>query len=257
MRAIQFHIGRALARASVSAFASRQKNSGRARIKFWYNSSAATRRQKRQFQFQGVLISTRFILIRHGETEWNRQDRFRGRSDVPLNANGLAQAQKIAARFTNVPVSAVYASLLPRAIQTAAPLAQAHRLEIEQTADLLDIDYGAWEGMAREDILAKFPDLYAQWTKTPGKVKFPGGESVRQVRLRVEKLLGNLRKDHLGETVALVSHRVTCHVILCVALDLPNDAIWRIRQDVGCINEFVTRDGLYVVTLMNETSHLR
>ncbi len=237
-----------------------KKNIRRARAKFWYNSIAAQVLPQRQASIlsgQGVLISTRFILIRHGETEWNRQDRFRGRSDVPLNANGLAQAEKIAARFADTPVSAVYASLLPRAIQTAAPLAQIHRLEIEQTADLLDIDYGAWEGMAREDILAKFPDLYAQWTKTPGKVKFPGGESARQVRLRVEKLLNHLCKNHLGETVALVSHRVTCHITLCVALGLPNDAIWHIRQDVGCINEFETRDGLYVVTLMNETSHLR
>lgn len=206
---------------------------------------------------KGALISTRFILIRHGETEWNRQDRFRGRSDIPLNENGLAQAEKIAARFANVKIDAVYSSPLPRAIQTAAPLAAKHNIPLEQTADLLDIDYGAWEGMAREDILSKFHDLYTQWVKTPGKVKFPGGESVRQVRLRVEKLLSDLCDDHLGETLALVSHRVTCHIALCAALGLPNDAIWHIRQDVGCINEFELRDGVYVVTLMNETDHLR
>jgi broad specificity phosphatase PhoE len=121
---------------------------------------------------------------------------------------------------------------------------------------LLDIDYGAWEGMAREEIQAKYPALYEKWTKTPGRVEFPGGESLRQVRLRVEKLMEELVEDHRGETIALVSHRITCHVALCVALGLPNDSIWRLRQDVGCLNVFEERDGLYVVMLMNETDHL-
>jgi broad specificity phosphatase PhoE len=76
------------------------------------------------------------------------------------------------------------------------------------------------------------------------------------VRLRVEKLLEELVDEHLGETIALVSHRVTCHVMLCVALGLPNDSIWRLRQDVGCLNDFQERDGTYVVMLMNDTDHL-
>jgi len=205
----------------------------------------------------GVAIITRFILIRHGETEWNKEDRFRGRSDVPLNENGMVQAQKIAARLSGYDIDAVYASPLPRAIQTAKPLAESHHLEIIETADLLDIDYGAWEGLPREEINAKFPDLYDTWQKSPGKTKFPGGESLRQVRLRVESLLAGLQEDHLGETVALVSHRITCHVALCVALGLPNDAIWHLRQDIGCINEFEERDDRYVVTLMNAMYHLR
>lgn len=167
------------------------------------------------------------------------------------------QARRIAARLAHSKLSAVYASPLPRAVQTALPLAESHNLQIQETADLLDIDYGAWEGMAREDIRAKYPELYNKWVKTPGKVKFPGGESVRQVSLRVENLLGDLCHEHLGETVALVSHRVTCHITLCCALGLSNDSIWHLRQDIGCINEFEERDGVYVVTLMNETDHLR
>jgi broad specificity phosphatase PhoE len=169
----------------------------------------------------------------------------------------MAQARKIAERLGTYKIAAVYASPLPRAVQTAIPLAESHKLKIEESADLLDVDYGAWEGMAREDIRSKFLDLYDIWVKTPGKIKFPGGESLKQVRLRVEKLLEDLCEEHLGETVALVSHRVTCHVALCVALGLPNDSIWHLRQDVGCINEFEARDGIYVVTLMNSTDHLK
>lgn len=197
------------------------------------------------------------MLIRHGETEWNKGDRFRGRSDIPLDEEGLAQAVKIAERLKDHKFAAIYTSPLPRAVQTAEPLAVAHGLKIEETADLLDVDYGAWEGLSRDEIRARYPSLYETWVKIPGRVRFPGGESLRQVRLRVEKLLSELCEEHLGETVALVSHRVTCHIILCVALGLPSDAIWRLRQDVACISEFEARDDSYIVWLVNSTEHLR
>ncbi len=204
-----------------------------------------------------IYISTRFILIRHGETDWNKEERFRGRSDIALNATGLEQARQVARRFADAKIAAVYSSPLPRALETAAPLAADHHLEIEPSADLLDIDFGGWEGLSREEAQAKYPDLHDLWLKAPGRVKFPGGESVRQVRNRVENLLRGLSEDHLGETVALVPHRITCHVILCYVLGLPNDALWRIRQDLACVNEFKSRDEGFVVTLLNSTAHLK
>lgn len=204
----------------------------------------------------GIYISTHFLLIRHGETDWNKEDRFRGRSDVGLNAAGHDQAQKIAARFTGVKIAAVYSSPLPRALETAAPLAAEHHLQVEPSADLLDIDFGGWEGLSREEAHTKFPDQFDLWMKAPGRVRFPGGESLRQVRNRIENMLRELSEDHLGETVALFSHRITCHVMLCHVIGLPNDAIWRFRQDVACVNEFKERDGQYVLTLLNSTAHL-
>ena len=204
-----------------------------------------------------ICISTRFILIRHGETDWNKEDRFRGRSNISLNAAGLAQANEVAARYADAKIAAVYSSPLPRALETATPLAAAHHLEIEPSAGLLDIDFGAWEGLSRDEAQGKYPDLLDLWLKAPGRVKFPGGESVRQVRNRVENLLRQLSEDHLGETVALVSHRITCHVILCYVLGLPNDALWRIRQDLACVNEFKSGDDGFVVTLLNSTAHLK
>jgi broad specificity phosphatase PhoE len=204
-----------------------------------------------------ICISTKFILIRHGETDWNKEERFRGRSDISLNSTGLEQAQKIAARFKDGKITAIYSSPLPRALETAAPLAAEHHLEIEQIADLLDVDFGSWEGLSREEAQAKNAELYDLWLKAPGRVRFPGGESLRQVRNRIENLLRQLDEDHLGETVVLVSHRITCHVILCYVLGLPNDALWRIRQDVACVNEFKWRDEGFVVTLLNSTAHLK
>ncbi len=203
-----------------------------------------------------IRISTHYILIRHGETDWNKEDRFRGRSDIGLNATGLSQAQQIAQRFLTRKIDAVYSSPLPRALETAAPLAASHNLQVEPSADLLDIDYGSWEGLSAEEAQAKNPELWETWLKTPGKVRFPGGESIRQVRNRIENALRALSEDHLGETIVLVSHRVTCHVILCYVLGLSNDALWRVRQDVACVNMFKERDGHFTVTLMNSIFHL-
>jgi broad specificity phosphatase PhoE len=203
-----------------------------------------------------IYISTRFILIRHGETDWNKEDRFRGRSNVGLNATGYEQSRKIAARFSGEKIAAVYSSPLPRALDTAAPLAADHQLQVEPSAELLDVDFGGWEGLSREEAQTKFPEQFDLWLKAPGRVRFPGGESVRQVRNRIETLLRALSEDHLGETVALVSHRITCHVMLCYVLGLTNDALWRLRQDVACINEFELREGHFILTLLNSTAHL-
>jgi phosphoserine phosphatase len=174
-----------------------------------------------------------------------------------LNLAGQEQARMIAARLTGVKIAAVYSSPLPRALESAAPLAADHQLPVEPSADLLDIDFGAWEGLSREEARTKFPDQYDLWMKAPGRVRFPGGESVRQVRNRIENMLRELSEDHLGETIALFSHRITCHVTLCHVLGLANDAIWRIRQDVACVNEFKERDGRFVLTLLNSTAHLK
>ncbi|MGE5141201.1 MAG: histidine phosphatase family protein [Rudaea sp.] len=204
-----------------------------------------------------IRISTHFILIRHGETDWNKGERFRGRSDVGLNAAGLEQAREIANWFAGIKLDAIYSSPLPRALETAAPLAAQHDLQVEPSADLLDIDYGAWQGLSEEEARAKNPELWDLWLKAPGRVRFPGGESIRQVRNRIENGLRSLSEDHLGERVALVSHRITCHVILCYVLGLPNDALWRVRQDVACINKFKEREGQFTVTLLNSTAHLQ
>ncbi|MBI5651050.1 MAG: histidine phosphatase family protein [Chloroflexi bacterium] len=201
-------------------------------------------------------MKTRFILIRHGQTDWNRVERFRGRADLPLNDTGLAQAQKIAARLAREKIIAIYASPLQRALQTAKPLADALELAVQPHPDLLDIDFGALEGMTGDEAKQAFPEIIKTWRATPGKVKFPKGGSLKAVNARIENLFADLTAKHAGETVALVSHRVVCHAILCKVLGLKYDALWHIRQDNAGISVFEKRDEGFVVTLLNETSHL-
>ncbi len=202
-------------------------------------------------------MSTRFILIRHGQTEWNRgAERFRGHADLPLNETGLVQAQKIAARLVNDKIAALYSSPLQRAIQTAQPLANAQHLEIQKHDGLLDINFGAFEGMTLDEARQAFPEVVEKWITAPGHVKFPKGDSFKLVRSRIEAMLDELASKHAGETVAFVSHKIVCGATLCVVLGLPADALWRIQQDNACINVFEKREAGWLVTLMNETAHL-
>ncbi len=199
---------------------------------------------------------TKFILVRHGQTEWNRAERFRGHADIPLNDTGREQAQKVAAFLANARIDSVYASPLQRTVQTAQPLAEAHHLQVQSSPDLIDMDVGALEGLTIEEARQSFPDVMDKWVNAPGHVKFAKGEAMKSVRTRIEKLLGELTAQHPDQTVALVTHRIICHVTLCLALELDPDRLWRFRQDNACINRFESRDQGYMVTLLNETRHL-
>lgn len=201
-------------------------------------------------------MTTSFILIRHGQTEWNRQERFRGHADIPLNETGKAQAQKLAQRLAPEKIDAVYSSPLQRTLQTAGPIAETHGLAIVKEDALVDLHVGALEGQTVDEARLAFPEVMDKWLNAPGKVKFPKGESIKSVRTRSEKLLGDLVARHPGQTVALVTHRVLCHTILCLVLGLDLDALWSIRQDNACINRFEKQEHGYMLILMNDTSHL-
>ncbi|MCI0477588.1 MAG: histidine phosphatase family protein [Anaerolineales bacterium] len=202
-------------------------------------------------------MATRFILIRHGQTEWNRgAERFRGRADVPLNDLGHAQAQRVASRLANEKLAAIYSSPQQRTRHTAQPLADALKLPVQPHDGLLDIDVGALEGMTIDEARQVFPDVMLQWQNAPGVAKFPKGESFKQMRARIVALLGELAPKHDGATIALVTHRVVCCAMLCVVLGLEPNALWRIRQDNACVNSFEKQEQGFVVTLLNDTRHL-
>lgn len=200
---------------------------------------------------------TRFILIRHGQTEWNREERYRGRADIPLNPTGQEQARRIAAALTGTPIAAVYASPLQRCMQTAEPIARPHHLAVQPLEGLLDIHFGQWQGLTPAEAAQMYPDLRHLWDTSPGRVRFPDGESLEDVRLRAMTALAELLERHVGQTVVLVSHKIVCKVILCAILGLTNDHIWRVEQDNGAISIFQHDHGSWVVLSLNDTCHLR
>lgn len=213
---------------------------------------------------------TRIILVRHGQTEWNRVERFRGRANVPLNATGLEQAsatgQKVAALWQPV---AIYASPLVRALSTAEAIAwhilqrQGVRWTIQVCPGLIDIDYGQWQGLTPEEARQRWPQEVEAWYETPENAHIPGGETLDDLRQRGLSAVEDLAARHAGQTIVLVGHTVINRVILLAVLGLGHDRFWRLRQDTCAINVFDAEDGCaeqrfrYTVVTLNDTCHLQ
>jgi len=199
---------------------------------------------------------TQLILIRHGRTEWNRMERLRGRADIDLDDVGKTQAEATAGRIAEWQISAIYSSPLRRTLTTAGILARHFGLEVEPLPGIIDIDYGEWQGLSLEETATKDNALYTKWLEAPHMVKFPGGDSLSEVRERASAAVDGIIKQHLGETVAVVSHKVVCQILILHFLDLDNSHFWQIAQDVNAVNLFEIRDGVPSILLLNDTCHL-
>lgn len=199
---------------------------------------------------------TRIILVRHGQTDWNRTERFRGRIDVELNETGHRQAQAIAKRLCKEPIAALYASPLKRAFQTAQPIAEACALEVQPLEEINDIDYGDWAGHSPEEVAGRYEDLYRAWLDTPHLIQFPNGENLDQVRSRAWGALEQVCLRHAGQTAVLVSHVVINRVLICAVVGLSNASFWQIGQDNAAINIFEAREANHRLLLLNDTCHL-
>jgi phosphoserine phosphatase len=200
---------------------------------------------------------TYILLVRHGETEWNRVERFRGRADVPLNPTGLAQAAAAARRIVSAwqPV-AIYSSPLSRAVQTAEATAQLFHLPVEVHPGLIDIDYGRWQGLTPAEARAGWPQEVDAWYHAPHTATIPGGETLDQVRGRAIKAVKDLSARHPGKTIVLVSHTVVNRAILLEVLGLPSQRFWHLRQDTCALNEFQVEGDDFTLVTMNDTCHL-
>ena len=200
---------------------------------------------------------TTYLLVRHGQTEWNRLERFRGRLEIPLNSFGRAQAAALATRLSSLPICGVYSSPLGRARGTAEAIAQVLQREVEIVPGIIDINYGQWQGHSPAQIAERYPEIHGQWLSSPHRVRFPEGETLQEVRKRAVSTVRDLAARHPHGTVLLVSHQVVNKVILGAALGLPLAHFWRIVQDNACLNRFhweVVQG--YSLSLLNDTSHL-
>ncbi len=195
------------------------------------------------------------VLIRHGETEFNRADIFRGRADPPLNERGLRQARAAAARLAALEMEAVYSSPLKRAMQTAGIIAGSHGLEVRSHPLFIDVDYGEWSGKSVDEVESAWPLEFSLWKEDPGRLCFPGGERLAEVRERLSRGLEELRDRH-GGMVLLVGHKVVNRIILCICLGLGLEGIWRLDQSNGAINVIAAADSGWMLRRMNDVSHL-
>lgn len=204
------------------------------------------------------MAQTLIILVRHGQTEWNRIERFRGRADVPLNATGLAQAeataQRVAAQWKAV---AIYSSPLSRALKTAEAIAHHTHLPVQVHPGLGDIDYGEWQGLSPEEVRQHWPTELETWYNHPHLAHIPGGETLNEVRQRATAALKELTALHPGQSLALIAHTVVNRLILLEVLGLSNDRFWHLRQEPCAINLFQVEAGDFTLITLNDTCHLQ
>jgi broad specificity phosphatase PhoE len=200
---------------------------------------------------------TRIYLVRHGTTQWNREEIFRGRVECPLNDTGQAEARAAAAFFQGIRIDGIYSSPLARAAETAAAIAAGKGVEIILDPAFTDLDFGEWQGRPLKEVRGKYPDLYRAWRERPQDVTFPKGENLDQVRTRAWAGLLRIAQGNPDRTVVIVSHRVITKVLLCAALGLDNSHFWQIRQDTTAINCLEYSRGAFTVTLLNDTCHLK
>lgn len=202
-------------------------------------------------------MMTSIYLVRHGQTAWNKEEIFRGRTDVPLDETGLKQAELAGQYFKGMEIHAIYSSPLSRAWQTAQKIAQIQTVKVEPLEGILDMSFGDWEGHAHQEIRKMDNETYRQWVESPHLVKLPGGESLDDVRGRAMAALEEVLRKHSEKTIVLVSHRVVCKVMICAILGLDNSHFWQIAQDTTAINLIQYKKGKYILSLMNETCHLK
>ena len=160
----------------------------------------------------------RIWFVRHGETEWNRTKRYQGHSDIPLNENGRRQAQETASLLAKETLSAIYASDLKRAVETAEAIAQTHELRVQQKPELRELHFGLWEGLRYEQIMEKWAE----------------GEGFSELAKRAWPALQAIREAHQEEeAIAVVAHGGTIRVLLCLLRGKPLQQLWDVAIEHG------------------------
>ena len=200
---------------------------------------------------------TRFLLLRHGQTELSTQRRYSGRGNPALTDVGQNQAEAAAQHLARRGgIAVVISSPLQRAYDTAAKAAKALGLDVTVDDDLIETDFGAWEGLTFAEAAERDPELHRRWLRDTS-VSPPGGESFDGVAERVQRARGKLITEHAGETVLVVSHVTPIKTLLRLALDAGAGILYRLHLDLASLSiaEFYP-DGASSVRLVNETSYL-
>jgi broad specificity phosphatase PhoE len=198
----------------------------------------------------------RVFVIRHGESTWVRERRFAGSRDVPLTDTGRRQCAAVARALGGAGVAAVYASPLERARASAEVIAEPHRLPVRIVPAFAEMAFGAWEGLTRDEIRARFPEGWEQWRAAPHLYAPLGGETVARVAERVAAGVTELQQAHTDQTIVLVSHSIVMRVMVLAALGLGLDRLWTVDAAPAGITEIEYEPDWATVHRMNTVSHL-
>jgi broad specificity phosphatase PhoE len=206
------------------------------------------------------MSTTRVLLIRHGQSEGNAEGRFGGHTSTPLSPRGRLQAEATAQALSSENLTAIYSSDLPRAVETAMPLARLSNLDVELTDAFRERSVGVMEGLTFEEAAAQHPDQYAALIRRDFDQVLLGGESYRQMLDRASRRLDQAIGQHRGGRIALFSHTGTICILalhLMGALDAPElRPVWIATANCGITRFELRTDGFVRVLAINDTRHL-
>ncbi|WP_043268024.1 histidine phosphatase family protein [Streptomyces sp. CT34] len=196
---------------------------------------------------------TDFILVRHGETVWHAENRYAGRSDVPLTDHGREQARALAHWAATAGLTAVWSSPLSRARLTAAPAADACGLTPHTDERLYEVDFGQGEGLTRDEMRQRFPERLAAFLADPVENHLPGGEHPRRAAERAAACLADIAREQPDGRVLLVAHSTLVRVLLCHLLGIPLRDYRRVFPQLhnGALTEIRVEHGRTALLCLN------
>lgn len=199
----------------------------------------------------------RLIIVRHGESEWNRIHRYQGQLDAPLSDLGLRQAEALAERLKTEPLDHIYSSRLQRAARTAEAIAAHHReVPFAYNEALLEIDHGEWQGKYADEITASYAEGLREWREHPTRSQMPGGESFSNVLKRTLDFREQLTALHRDQTILVSTHDVVVKILVADALGMNMDRINRIWVTNASISVIEYGDDLPYLVSLSEACHL-
>jgi probable phosphoglycerate mutase len=199
----------------------------------------------------------RLIIIRHGESEWNRAGRYQGQQDAPLSELGLRQAEALAERLRREPLDAIYTSPLQRAARTAEAVARHHpALPLQHEPALMEIHHGDWEGLLVDEVKGRFAVGLTEWRLHPTRSQMPGGESFSNILKRVLDCKDRLLARYPDQTVLVSTHDVVVKILVANALGMDMDRINRIWVTNASISVVEYGDDLPYLVSLSEACHL-
>lgn len=196
-------------------------------------------------------------LIRHGETDWNRERRIQGQTDIPLNALGVRQAEALAERLKSIPFDVIYTSDLGRVVQTSeiVAAAQGRDVPVVPAPELRECNYGLWEGLTRDEIAQRFPADWNAWVSSGAAGKPTGGEAYSNLVNRAGLLLDRIKGEE--GTILISTHLGPVRAVICRVLGWDASILGTFRVNNGSLSILERpTGGMAQLVLLNDTCHL-
>ncbi len=198
------------------------------------------------------------IIVRHGETSWNREKKLQGQKDIPMSKIGLKQAKVLAKKLSKIKIDVIYTSRLKRAIKTAEEIKRFHKnAKLIREKALNEMSWGIWEGLKMEHIKKKYKELYEKREKDKFNFRIPKGESPNILKNRLKRILNKIINHNKNKTVLIVGHGGVNRTILGILLKWSNKKILSVRLQNASITILNIKNSRARMYLFNSYHHLK